>query len=250
MAPSRAVRRAKHCHFVFTALYALVSLAVFLLPFIFINYVSTFQFSAVATVHLVTGALAVALVFYAVLVRLVFAGKRPAKEFDGSEEQAQRFFDRALMALYSGMAVVVACAVILSLVAVGIQLYNLLVILLVKCPQMPPCYNVTVNSTTTAVQQQHQQSQLWDALVLYEDSLHRRLQQLREPGVWTQRGAVSTRSSDCPTDETSWFNVMISTICHNEYAFLVFLVIFLFCIAALDFALLGWFLHVRRNYDY
>src|ERR1700748_498492 len=105
MAPSRAVRRAKNCHFLFLALYALVSMTVFLLPFIFINYVSTFQFSAVATVHLITGALAVALAFYAVLGRLVFVGKRDKKNSEFEREAgAQQFYERGVMALYSGMA--------------------------------------------------------------------------------------------------------------------------------------------------
>lgn len=229
MAPSRAVRRAKHCHFLFTALFALVSLAVFLLPFIFINYVSTFQFSAVATVHLITGALAVALVFYAVLGRLVFVPKREkaAAEFD-SEGGAQRFYERALMALYSGMAVIVTCFVILTLVAVGIQLYNLLVILLVKCPDLPPL--PPFNNTNCT-----HHHQLPGPVAIAETLIGQ-----------NRAGAVRASSAD----NHFYYEVMIRTICLNEYGFVIFLITFLFVIAVLCFALLGWFLHVRRHYDY
>ena len=229
MAPSRAVRRAKHCHFLFTALFALVSMAVFLLPFIFINYVSTFQFSAVATVHLITGALAVALVFYAVLGRLVFTAKRDkaAPEF-GGETGAQKFYDRALMALYSGMAVIVTCAVILTLVAVGIQLYNLLVILLVKCPDLPPLPFNNTNCT--------HHHQLPGPITIAE-------------GLIGQKSAGTVRASSA-ADNHLYYEVMIRTICLNEYGFVIFLITFLFVIAVLCFALLGWFLHVRRHYDY
>lgn len=139
MAPSKLVRNAKRCHFSLLFLYALCSMLIFLLPFIFINYASTFQFSAVATVHLVTGVLIAALVFYAALVLLVWSGKRwQADDAFTNEKAAQRFFDRTLLAMYSGLAVVLAVIITLVTAAVAIELYNLMVILFVECPQLTP----------------------------------------------------------------------------------------------------------------
>lgn len=180
MAPSRAMRTAKRCHFALTFLYALVSMAIFLLPFIFVHYVSTFQFSAVATVHLITGIMVAGLVFYAALVLLVWSGKKgtPDDVFT-SPEDAQKFFDRSIMYMYSGLAVILAVCVVLSLAAIGIELYNLMAILFVECPQLtplPPHHNHSHHawSVTENVMNPRHYSNTLDVLVNYreEESQH------------------------------------------------------------------------------
>lgn len=146
-------------------------MTIFLLPFIFVHYVSTFQFSAVATVHLITGIMVAGLVFYAALVMLVWSGKKStAASAFSSEADAQRFFDNSIMSMYSGLAVVLAVCIVLSLAATGIQLYNLMVILFIECPQLTPLpYNHTHHHHSMDVSNQPQYSNTLDVLINYHE---------------------------------------------------------------------------------
>ncbi len=326
MAPSKAVRTAKRCHFTFTFLYALISMTVFLLPFIFINYVSTFQFSAVATVHLITGVLAAGLVGYGVLVQVVWDGKKgaPADELQ-DDAAAHRFFNRTLMAMYGALAVILAVCITLNLAAIGIQLYNLLVILFVECPQLCPAPVYNWSQHSVALQEnthwfqgvrhdplKQQRPNTLDIVINYQEQERQHILLLKynltdrhivqhsrpkEPqhSGWLQSQAVSLaqeRSPVCTSatysnflhleseitealerrqtrynaqksvviqghdvnaqssevEDRIFFNMMMRTICRNEYGFVIFLIVFLLLIALMDFILMGWFLYVRRRH--
>ncbi len=151
-----SARTAKRCHFALTAVYGALSMFVFLVPFVFINYSVTFQMTTLATVHLVTGMLCAMLVLYAV-AHSVFHPSRPhpaafvlhsppAKLVETPDERRARLLvlqGELMLETYRRMAIPIAVVVLITLVAVGFYLYNLIYILAVKCPAYAPQVNLT-----------------------------------------------------------------------------------------------------------
>lgn len=150
-----SARTAKRCHFALTALYGALSMFVFLVPFVFINYSVTFQMTTLATVHLITGILVGMLVLYAAL-KAVFHATRPhpqafalhtpaqlVETLEQRQRRLQALADATMLETYRRMSIAVTVIVLIALVAIGFYLYNLIYILAVKCPCYAPQPNAS-----------------------------------------------------------------------------------------------------------
>lgn len=146
-----SARTAKRCHFALTALYGALSMFIFLVPFVFLNYTVTFQMTTLATVHLLTGILVAQLVLYAAL-RALYTRQHAASPLlaipgESAPDRQRRMLalaDATMLETYRRMAIAITVIVIITLVAVGFYLYNLIYILAVKCPCYAPQPNVTL----------------------------------------------------------------------------------------------------------
>jgi hypothetical protein len=182
--------------------------------------------------NVITGLLLATAIGFTALTHIVFSRKHhTASRAFVSESEASSFFDSTLDRTNFILAIAIVVCGVLSLAGIGMELYNLIGVL-VRCPvALPACANVTVNMT------QFQEARAITGSIA---------------GALVKQGYTLKDSTTLPISvalsgvyDPVFLNLMLYTMCTYEYGFMIFLVVFLFLVALLVIATMIYFLRLR-----